>query len=347
MSETQTVAIDTARLTTIYKNLRTAKDIALLDLPPMRWIVPNLIAENSVTILAGKPKVGKSWLTLQLASAISAGVSFFGQDTPRGNVLYMALEDGVRRIKDRTDKLGSFMVDNLSFIFEWSRGQKAIEDLDMYLGNAVGTRIVIIDTLGRVLPSGSDSNDYSSMGDFIAEIQRLAIKYEVAFLLIHHANKLASEDFVSSVLGSTAIAGSADAILALRRTRGQTGAVLGITGRDVEEKELALSFALPGGWKLEGDAHEVRMSEERRAILGALADGPLTPREVADRLGKNYSTIKNTLWNMSKAGEVAVEKGKYSQIDRRPDRPVDPGEDSPVYESTQSMVFSGLEGVTP
>src|SRR5215211_983634 len=64
------------------------------EFPPPKFAVPNVIPEG-VMILAGKPKLGKSWLAYHLAIAVAAGGVAFGEYrvTDPGAALYLALED--------------------------------------------------------------------------------------------------------------------------------------------------------------------------------------------------------------------------------------------------------------
>src|SRR5215218_1452231 len=83
----------------------TAADLMALELPEVRWAVPGIVPEG-VTLLAGKPKLGKSWLTLDLGVAISTGrVALGTKRVEQGECLYLALEDNRRRLQTRLHKL--------------------------------------------------------------------------------------------------------------------------------------------------------------------------------------------------------------------------------------------------
>ena len=83
----------------------TAAALMALELPPVRWAVPGVVPEG-VTLLAGKPKLGKSWFTLGLGVATSTGgVALGTKRVEQGECLYLALEDNRRRLQKRLDKL--------------------------------------------------------------------------------------------------------------------------------------------------------------------------------------------------------------------------------------------------
>jgi len=83
----------------------TADELQDMRFPPPKWVVPGLIPEG-VTLFAGKPKVGKSWMALEIAVAIAAGRPCLGNLEPEvGDVLYAALEDNPRRLQRRHDKM--------------------------------------------------------------------------------------------------------------------------------------------------------------------------------------------------------------------------------------------------
>ena len=84
-------------------NLLTADEILTADWPEPVWAIPKLLP-SGLTILAGKPKLGKSWLALQVAQAVAAGGVALGERVQAGPILYLALEDPPRRLRDRMTK---------------------------------------------------------------------------------------------------------------------------------------------------------------------------------------------------------------------------------------------------
>jgi hypothetical protein len=296
--------------------MTTAADLEIMHFDPQRWLVPDLLVEGGVVILAGRPKIGKSWFALQIANAIAEGTPFFGREITRGEVVYLALEDSLRRLKSRSDLLGSLWSTKLRFFTEWSKGADALEDLRNLLEYVGIVKLIVVDVVARIFPSDADHNDYGMVGDYLAEIQKLSVKYETAFLLVHHFGKAVREDFIDGLIGSTAYSSTTDTVLGLKRARGTQEAVLSVTGRDVEEQEFALSFALPGGWKSEGMASDVRLSQERRQIIDLLSkEGPLTPKEIALHLESTSDRVRQLLFKMKNTGLVMERAGKYQNSD--------------------------------
>ena len=115
--------------------------------------------------------------------------------------------------------------------------------IEEWLGEHPDARLVVVDVLARVRAQvGDRTNRYDNDYAVMALLEDLADRWGVAFLVVHHTRKASSEDFLDSVSGTQGIAGAADAVLVLARSRGNAEAVLKVTGRDVEEAEYALNL---------------------------------------------------------------------------------------------------------
>ena len=79
---------------------RDAQDLLESPLPSMPWVVEDLVG-SGLTLLGGSPKIGKSWLVLQLAFCVSEGIPFLEHATCEAEVLYLCLEDTFSRIQQR------------------------------------------------------------------------------------------------------------------------------------------------------------------------------------------------------------------------------------------------------
>lgn len=291
---------------------------------PIRWVVPEILPEG-VTIFAGKPKMGKSWLALNLALATSAGGCALGRiSVEQGAVLYLALEDNKRRLHSRMQKLlqGAAIPDQLDLALEWPRLSDDTLGLTWLAGWIEAhpdARLIVIDTLAKVRPAmGKSSNVYEHDYNTVQGLKSLSDRYNVGILVVHHVRKGTSDDPLELISGSFGLSGGVDGAIVLARDRGQADAVLHITGRDVEEKELAMTWAADLAlWTIAGDAAEFRVSKERKQILDILhgVESGLSPKDIADALQKSVGAVKQLLRDMQIDHQVKqASYGRYISI---------------------------------
>jgi len=296
-----------ARVDALPKGM-SVRDLLEKDFPPPAWIVENLLT-TGVTVFAGAPKLGKSWMALGLGSAVGSGGAFLGRyRVERRRSLYLALEDVPRRLKGRLEKIGASPDSLLTIFLEWRNGAEGLADLDAWLYENPGTQLVLIDTLARFRgkpEQGESLYDYDYR--ITAAIKTLADKHDCAIALIHHVRKMASEDVMETVSGSNGLNGAADATWILTRARGEADATLFVTGRDIEEQSLALRFDPEiGTWTALGDAGEYTQSRERREVLDAV---PLEPasrktRDIVALVGKKPAAVSRLLEKLEADGLV-------------------------------------------
>ena len=297
----------------------TALELQRMSFPPIEYVVPGYIVEG-LTLFAGKPKLGKSWLILHAAIAVARGGYTLGDvRCVEGDVLYAALEDNPRRLQDRMTKLlpafGEHWPERLHFETEMPRLKDGGIDLvRRWIQAAEKPRLVVIDTLAKVRDAkGHDQTNYEADYGAVGELKALADQYGVAIVLVHHQRKMEADDPIDTVSGTTGLTGAVDTVLVLYRT-GQ-GTTLYGRGRDIEEVEKAISFdADLCLWRVEGEARDIHRSDERTAIIGVLADATeaLSPQEIADLAELPYKSIRMMLTRMVKAGEIKREgRGRY------------------------------------
>jgi hypothetical protein len=307
--------------------IHTAADLMRMQLPEPRWAIPGLLPEG-LTMLVGKPKSGKSWMALDLALAIATGTpALGGTPTEQGDVLYLALEDTNRRLQGRLHKYtepGVAGVNRLDITTAWpQQGRGGLEEIGKWLAGHPDSRLVIVDTLAKFRPGRIKRGDlYQEDYQHIAEIKAIADLHGVAVLVLHHTRKSRADDVLDEVSGTTGLPGAADSTLVLKRPRGSQSAVLAVTGRDLEERELALSWDPPScRWEIQGEAATVRMTKERKVIIAALAqqDKPQTPVQVARLLGRTdeegKAAIRQLLLKMVDDGQLSRHDGKYGLPD--------------------------------
>jgi hypothetical protein len=286
--------------------------------PPLRAIVAGYLYEG-FTVLAGRQKLGKTWLGIDWAVAVAMGGIAMGSiPCDQGDVLYIDMENGPRRIQGRINALfpNERDIPDLSRL-EWvteapQLDQGFIAELERWRTSVSVPTLVIIDVLQRIKPAGSMArnsyeNDYSAW----APLQQWSTENRVAVLGLHHTKKGGADDPLEALSGSNGLSACADTTIVLDQD--QNGRTLYVRGRDVEEKETAVIFTA-GAWTVLGEAADVRRSDERSVIIEALNDNrePMTPSELATALGKQPNNIKQLLFKMAKAGELfRVGKGQY------------------------------------
>jgi hypothetical protein len=299
----------------------SATELLGMVLPPTKWVIRGILPEG-LSLLAGKPKMGKSWLALAIGmAAANAGVVLGSIPVDGGDVLYLALEDNPRRLQERLRKLlnqdsAGDGLEKLRLLTECRRLDKGgLETLEAWLQSHSNARLIIIDTLARIRPrhTGKNSGYQEDYGD-MTDLHALAATHGVAILVITHLRKALADDPLDAVNATTGLTGVVDATLILRRERGRHDATLYVTGRDVREQELALKWnADLASWSLLGNADDYRQSSERQDVINAIGNAgrPLSPRDVSDALGKNYNACKKLLWTMSNEGQLIPDHGRY------------------------------------
>lgn len=286
--------------------------------PDPKWAVPGLIPEG-LTLLAGPPKVGKSWLSMGLAVAVAAGGKALSTiSAEQGPALYLALEDTGRRLQRRLSIIlaGDDPPAGLDFATECpTLYAGGLDRIDSWLCKHDGARLVIIDVLQRFRgPVAQGQSAYSADYQAITQIKGLADLHQVGIIVVHHDRKGNAEDFISEISGTYGLAGGADTIAALKRSRGELDGVLHLTGRDVEENEFALRFDPKlGAWQLLGLASEHGLPETRRKILAfvRLHDGS-KPAEIAIGTGLSREVVKQTCRRMADDSQLDTDnQGRY------------------------------------
>src|SRR5215208_1024026 len=330
----------------------TAAELMEMELPPVKWVVPGLLPEG-VTLLAGKPKLGKSWLAFGMAVAVASGGVVLGtKKAEQGEALYLALEDNQRRLQGRLGKLlgSDGAPEGLHISTAWPRIDEGGEEaLEKWLTDHPDARLVAVDILKRVRPRPTRYQSvYDADYESLEALHALADKHGVAVLCIHHLRKAGADDPMDEISGSTGLSGAADGVLVLKRDRGRADAYLHVDGRDIEEPaELALTWdPETAGWTLAGDAEQYRMSKSRAEVMQVMVryGEPMTPTEVADALGKSFNSVKQRLWQMSKDGQLSASDGRYSLPENHnPDNPRNRNPEETVTAVTRVMDNHGLE----
>lgn len=291
-----------------------ARAIFNASYPDPVFVIRDLLLRG-VTILAGRPKVGKSWLALQLSIAVAVDQKrVLGKlEVARpGRVLYCGLEESPARTKHRLQKFISHdtpLLENLRMVYRLKpllAGGAAELDAELTFNPA---QLLVIDTLLAVVqPSGKRDvmrTDYQE----IRTLTELVEKHKVAILLVHHLRKVAASAYpLDAVAGTTGVTAPADSVWVLTR-EAKGNHKLTVQGRDMENREYELAFKTDDesfGWQVLAEGAECGMSQERRDILTVLGrEGAQQPAAIARLLGnKNEVTVRRLLQGLVHDGLI-------------------------------------------
>jgi len=282
----------------------SAADLLSMTLPPPEWIIPDLLPVG-LAILAGPPKVGKSWLALHFALKIAAS----GQ-----HCLYLSLEDNNRRIKERLISLVDHPPQNLSVLAGLSnekqipRGEEAISLLKNFHKQNPIIKTIIVDTVqGIRQPSKRGEKGYEeTVGEWSA-LRKVAHDLGIALLAVHHTGKKTSDAErtpIERIMGSQGIAGTAETIMVLEQVVGSQSVTLHLTGKDVEQQEIAYTWLSPG-FAEEGDARYAALGSFQKSVLNYVKGHPrCTQAGIAEELQRQKSQVSEAVSRLCEKGFV-------------------------------------------
>ena len=220
----------------------SAEELLSTPLPPVKWIIPGLLPAG-LALFAGPSKAGKSWLALWLCLQIAQGNPVWNREIEPRTVIYFSLEDTFNRLQNRIFQLidGGDAPERLILQTECpSIGQGLEEQIDSLIYTYSDVGMIVIDTLQKVRVSdgngGMYANDYKEAG----ALKKLADKYGICILLIHHLRKQSAADPFDQISGSTGLMGVADTSWVMQRKRMSQTADILLTGRDMDDRTLHL-----------------------------------------------------------------------------------------------------------
>ena len=298
-----------------------AKELYQTPLASPTWAIDQMIPQG-LSVIASPPKTGKSYFVLQSAFAVARGEKFLGYRTTKGKVLLISLEDTFNRLQKRIAQVcpdTSKIPDSLDMTVEFPRlDSEGLACLDKQIKEN-GYSLVILDTWGKTKPNGQakrSENAYETDVRLVSEVKKLADKYGISILLVHHLKKGGgtSKDWLESLSGSMGLSATVDGLLALERDRGSDIGILKRSGRDLEDDEdLGLNWLAPG-WEFNGSAVQMKLNATKKKILESIerAREPVKPAYIATDTGINGNTVRGSLNRMLFEGLLSITSdGKY------------------------------------
>lgn len=266
------------------------------------WVVDGILPGGGFSIVAAKPKVGKSTLARAASYAVSKGLPFIGRHTMKGPVIYVALEDKRREVRRHFEDMGVTGEEDI-YVYAARAPEGALEKLKKQIED-IRPVLVVIDPLFRFTRM-KDEKAYAEVTNKLEPLLALARETGAHVMVTHHATK-GDREGGDALLGSTAIFGSVDTAIILKRfPKYRTIATIQRYGEDLEETTLTFD---PDRRTI--DIGDTREEEEVRsfgdmilAVLEARQE-PLTEAETLEGIEGRLALKRRALQLLVNAGTV-------------------------------------------
>ena len=246
-------------------NMTTKTKLTVIDgetlmdmkLPPTKFCVETLLPQG-ICMVGGAPKIGKSWLVLDLCIRIAKGEPIWSLPTKKGTTLYLCLEDPLRRVQERLNMLTDDVPPNAYFaIAAGTLADGLCEQIRKFVSEHPDTVLVAIDTF-QIVRTGCIDTSYANDYGEVRQMKQLADELNISILLVHHLRKQGDSDPLNKLSGTTGISGAVDAVFVLDKSkRNAQGATLICTGRDIEYREMELKLSKETcAWEMVSDSIE-------------------------------------------------------------------------------------------
>ena len=271
-------------------------------------------------ILAGAPKIGKSFLVAQIAYHISTGKKLWDYEVHQGTVLYLALEDDYQRIQSRMFMMyGVEDSSNLYFATAANKiGNGLDEQLEFFMNEHPDTKLVIIDTMQKIREVGGEAYSYASDYEIIGKLKQFADKHSICVLTVHHTRKQPAGDTFEMISGTTGLLGCADgSLLMQKKKRTALEATIDVVGRDQQDQILYLSKD-PNTqiWNLDRTETELHreppdptLEAVARLVTSEQPEWTGSPSELAEALNTGMAANALTKYLNIKCGRLKDEYG--------------------------------------
>ena len=303
------------------------KELMTKTFVPVKWLVNSIISDNSITMIFGKEKIGKSFWVLSMAYCISAGADVFGSiKSVKTDVLYFALEDTEQRLQARImnfneekPELGS-LPRNLYFATK----ESGVEGMDgsffAYIDDFIKDHpihLIIIDTIVRVQGSPSMKKDaYQNSSAIVIKLQAYAMLRKLAIIFVHHECKNNKGEVFDAASGGKGYGAQADTQIRIERPHMTKMGTLSIRGRDMEDRVYNMEF-VNCDWRLINDPMSVA-SDREKEVYAAIEAGNVKLKDIETFIDCDaerkigYQNLKALVSKMFKKGLIGKsDKGKY------------------------------------
>ena len=278
------------------------------EFEPVNFIFEELVPEVGLTLIAGAPKEGKSWLALQIHCHLADN----GLQS-----LYIGFEDNERRLRQRLQSLPCQARQNAFFLpgiasdgLAFPRGAEGLEELRKLKAEQPALACIILDTVASIRQVSTQEKSYEVAVDEWSALRSIAHDLGIALIAVHHTRKSNQTDNspLERVLGSQGIAATVETCMILSAIPGSRYKNLFVTGKDVEQQELVLKWQDPG-FQIVYDDPSYGLSRKQREVFSAIA---AHPRCVQSTISAVLEMDKGQLSNIV---SKLIELGRVKRLD--------------------------------
>ncbi|MGZ3645133.1 MAG: AAA family ATPase [Ktedonobacteraceae bacterium] len=314
---------------------------------PIEWLWHGRIPFGKITILDGDPGIGKSFIAINIAACVSAGL-LMPDDTPgiQGGVIIIAPEDSpADTIKPRLEAIGGnsaqvliidtvdgFDTKKMSMFTSPFSLSRDLQDLEMTIKRRKA-KLVILDPLMAVLGHDVSATNDQDIREVLTPLSQVAERTRCAILIIRHLNKGSSANALYRGAGSIGIIGAARmGLIAVRSPYDEQMCILATSKNNLSKQASHLIYQIVENeqkipyiqWL--GEIQEtvsnllrppINIPFEHQEIHRVLkqANGSLDPKEIAERTGQKIESVRVILSRMYERGEIArPSRGRYTNF---------------------------------
>jgi putative DNA primase/helicase len=194
-------------------------EMAKVERTETRWLWPGKIPLGKLTLLAGDPELGKSFLTVDMAARITRGLPWpDGTESISGSVIFMNAEDELEdTVCPRLEKAGADLEKCSALAAARSEEDGLVHPLSLGHDLAVlrealqakpDCRLVVIDPISAYL-GPIDGNSNTEVRGLLFPLAQLAAEHQVAVVAVTHLNKSGMGQAIYRAIGSLAFVAAA------------------------------------------------------------------------------------------------------------------------------------------
>jgi AAA domain len=275
----------------------------------VEFLVPDLLTEDELFVLAGPPRGGKSLLAMTLSKAIATGGRFLDRPVMQGSVLYVNCEDSEAKVKQRMIAqqwdpdlpvywMDRFKLSELPHLIELA---SEIDDL----------RLIVLDTLSRIRDDNA-SESAAELGRVLEPLQEMAKELKVCIVIAHHTGKIGDKEMVDPfdlIRGSGAIRATCRGAIVIAPAD-NCYRLIAENGHS-EKLDIKIrihpedwEWRLLGKWTPQGVTETFR--EQIVDFLNGVTESTIP--DIAKALQISANTVKVTLWRLQ-ADDMVTKKG--------------------------------------